>query len=86
MSWKVYMLQCADHTLYTGITTDIKRRLEEHNNDNKKGARYTRVRRPVFLVYQEDCTNRSHASSREYHLKKLPRTEKLKLVSPTKQT
>ncbi len=77
------MLQCADDTLYTGITTDVNRRIKEHNSDNKKGARYTRVRRPVCLVYLEDCDNRSHASSREYHLKKLPRTEKLKLVSQT---
>lgn len=80
------MLQCADDTLYTGITTDVNRRIKEHNSDNKKGARYTRVRRPVSLVYLEDCDNRSDASSREYHLKKLPRIEKLKLVSQTKTT
>lgn len=75
------MLRCADNSLYTGITTDIDRRLNEHNTDNKKGARYTRVRRPVELVYIEDCHNRAQASTREYHLKKLPRLEKLKLVS-----
>jgi len=80
MTWKVYILQCADDTLYTGITTDIERRLEEHNSDNKKGARYTRVRRPVNLVYQEDCDNRALASTREYQLKKLSRAKKLKLV------
>ena len=74
------MLQCADNSLYTGITTDIERRVDEHNTDNKKGARYTRVRRPVRLVYQEACDNRSHASTREYLLKKLPRSKKLKLV------
>jgi len=81
MTWKVYMLRCADNSLYTGITTDVERRLDEHNTDNKKGARYTRVRRPVKLVYQENCENRSEASSREYQLKKLSRHEKLKLVS-----
>ena len=80
MTWKVYILQCADNTLYTGITTDIERRVEEHNSDNRKGARYTRVRRPVSLVYQEDHKNRALASAREYQLKKLPRTKKLKLV------
>ena len=80
MTWKVYILQCADDPLYTGITTEIERRLEEHNSDNKKGARYTRVRRPVNLVYQEDCDNRALASTREYQLKKLSRAKKLKLV------
>ncbi len=75
------MLRCADDSLYTGITTDVDRRLDEHNTDNKKGARYTRVRRPVELVYQEVCQNRAQACSREYQLKKLPRVEKLKLVS-----
>ena len=83
MTWIVYMLHCADNTLYTGITTDLERRLDEHNSDNKKGARYTRVRRPVSLAYQENCEDRSHASSREYQLKKLPRAEKLKLVLNT---
>ena len=86
MTWKVYMLQCADNSLYSGITTDIKRRLEEHNTNNKKGARYTRARRPVSLVYQEHCDNRSQASCREYQLKKLTRTEKLKLVLLQVQT
>jgi len=81
MTWKVYMLRCADDSLYTGITTDVDRRLNEHNADNKRGARYTRVRRPVKLVYQETCQNRAEASSREYQLKKLSRHEKLKLVS-----
>ena len=86
MTWKVYILQCADKTLYTGITTDIERRVEEHNSDNKKGARYTRVRRPVSLVYQESCENRSDASTREYQLKKLPRSKKLRLVLNEAQT
>ena len=75
------MLQCADNSLYTGITTDVERRVMEHNTDNKKAARYTRVRRPVTLVYQEACEDRAHASTREYQLKKLARIEKLKLAS-----
>ncbi|MGK0375971.1 MAG: putative endonuclease [Arenicella sp.] len=86
MTWKVYMLQCADNSLYTGITTDIERRLKEHNSDNNKGARYTRVRRPVSLAYLEDCDDRADASKREYQLKRLPRSEKLKLVTTTTQT
>ena len=80
MSWKVYILHCADNTLYTGITTDIERRIKEHNNGNK-GARYTRTRRPVKLAYQESCISRSEASSREHSIKKLKRTEKLKLIN-----
>jgi len=81
MNWKVYVLQCADESLYTGITTDLNRRLNEHNTDNKKGARYTRARRPLNLIYYESYANRSEASSREYQLKKMSRAEKLKLAS-----
>ena len=79
MSWKVYILTCADSTLYTGITTDIERRIDEHNNNNK-GARYTRARRPVELAYQESCASRSDASRREHAIKQLNRTEKLELI------
>ena len=86
MSWIVYILRCADNTLYTGITTDADRRISEHNKDNKKGARYTRARRPVVLAYQEQCDNRSQASLREHQIKKLARKEKLKLISDSKQT
>ncbi|MFT5573317.1 MAG: putative endonuclease [Cryomorphaceae bacterium] len=80
MNWKVYILRCADNSLYTGITTDLERRLTEHNSDNKKGARYTRARRPVNLVYHEACEDRAQASSREYQLKKLSRKQKLTLA------
>ena len=79
MSWKVYILTCADSTLYTGITTDIERRIDEHNN-SIKGARYTRARRPVELAYQESCDSRSGASRREHAIKQLNRTEKLELI------
>jgi len=74
------MLRCADSSLYTGVTKDVQRRLQEHNNDNKKGAKYTRTRRPVNLVYQETCDDRAHASKREYDLKQLSRQQKLQLV------
>lgn len=79
MNWKVYILHCADNTLYTGITTDIDRRIHEHNN-GVKGARYTRSRRPVTLAYQEPYASRADASRREYSIKQLHRTEKLELI------
>jgi len=74
------MLRCADDSLYTGITKDVARRLLEHNTDNKKGARYTRARRPVELVYQEAGETRAHASRREHGLKQLSRNQKLRLL------
>lgn len=79
-SWFVYMLRCADDTLYTGIAKDVANRVEQHNNDNIKGAKYTRARRPVVLVYSEVCDSRSSASKREYELKQLSRVEKLDLI------
>jgi len=76
----VYILKCADDTLYTGITTELERRIEEHNGSDK-GAKYTRVRRPVSLVYSEEHLDRSSASKREYEIKKkMSRTEKLALI------
>ncbi|MBX2848275.1 MAG: GIY-YIG nuclease family protein [Acidiferrobacterales bacterium] len=80
MSWTVYILRCADDSLYTGITINVSRRLSEHNSDNKKGARYTRARRPVELIYQEKCQNRSDASQREHQIKQLSRSQKLALI------
>lgn len=74
-SWFVYILQCVDKTYYTGITTDLERRVEEHNS-SPKGARYTRAKRPVHLVYSESCDNRSEASKREHQIKKLTRSQK----------
>ena len=79
MSWFLYIVQCSDQTLYTGITTDIPRRLKEHNT--KKGAFYTKNKTPVELVYQESMLNRSEALKREKAIKKLTRQEKLELVS-----
>ncbi len=79
--WFVYMLCCADRTLYTGVTTDLQRRLQEHNGELKGGAKYTRVRRPVELVWQEVQEDRSAAAKREYEIKCLSRKKKLKLIA-----
>lgn len=78
-SWTVYMVCCADDSLYTGITTDPDRRIKEHNS-SVKGARYTRSRRPVHLVYAEVCESRSEALKREKALKALSRKEKHQLI------
>lgn len=78
--WTVYILECNDKTLYTGITTNLEKRLNEHNSD-KKGAKYTRYRRPVKVVYKEDAADRSAASKREWQIKKLSRKDKLLIVN-----
>lgn len=77
------MLRCADGSLYTGITTDVARRVAEHNGDIGLGARYTRSRRPVELVYVEAAANRSEAARREAAIKRLDRSRKLALCAPT---
>jgi len=74
----VYILKCADNSLYTGITNDLKKRIDSHNN-SKTGARYTKSRRPVALVYFEKKRNKSFALKREFQIKKMKREEKLKL-------
>lgn len=76
--WYVYMLSCNDGTLYTGVTTDLPRRVAEHN-EGARGAKYTRTRRPVSLVYSERHPSRSAACAREAQVKRLSRTEKLAL-------
>jgi putative endonuclease len=78
--WFVYVLRCADGTLYTGVTTDVARRVEEHNASTK-GAKYTRVRRPVALAHAELFPDRSQACAREAAIKKLSREEKLALFA-----
>ncbi|MBL4899667.1 MAG: endonuclease [Gammaproteobacteria bacterium] len=78
-TWTIYFLRCNDNSLYTGITTDIKRRLHQHNN-TKLGAKYTRARRPVKLVYSETAVDKSTASKREYQLRTLTKKQKEKLV------
>ena len=79
--WFVYYLRCANKSLYAGVTTDLTRRLHEHNTCNKKGAKYTRVRRPVILVYAETQENRQFACKREYQLKQLTKVKKEALVN-----
>jgi putative endonuclease len=74
----VYILECSDCTLYTGITTDVVRRLKEHNNSSL-GARYTKSRRPVKLVYSKDVENKSAALKEELRIKKMKRLDKVKL-------
>lgn len=78
--WHVYIVLCADNTLYTGVALDPVKREKEHNCDNKKAARYTRSRRPVRLVYIESCLSRSQACSRETEIKKLNRLAKDTLI------
>jgi len=77
--WYVYIVECADGSLYTGITTNIQRRVLEHNY-SFKAAKYTRSRRPVRLVYRKECENRSKASKEEYRIKRLKRKQKLELI------
>jgi len=82
MSWVCYLLQCADGTLYCGITNDLDKRLAAHNAG--EGAKYTRGRTPVTLAYCESCADKSAALKREMAIKSLPRTEKLALVEASK--
>ena len=79
ISWQVYLLRCADGTLYGGVTTDLERRVGEHNG-SRLGAKYTSGRRPVELVYARGFADRSSALKEESRIKKLPRKEKLKLI------
>ena len=76
-TWYLYILRCGDETLYTGITTDVQRRLADHRAG--KGAKYTRGRAPLELVYEEKCGTHSDALRREYAVKALTRAEKEKL-------
>lgn len=76
--WYLYILRCRDGSLYTGITTDVARRLEEHRSG--KGAKYTRGRAPLELVYRETCGTHSQALKRELEIKSLPRSHKKQLL------
>ena len=84
MAWYVYMLRCGDGSLYTGSTTDVERRLREHQGGT--GARYTRSRPPVTLAYAEEAPDRSAAQRREAAIKKLPRAQTLKLIEKGERT
>ena len=77
--WHVYMVRCSDGTLYTGITIDLEKRIEAHNS-GKDGARYTRSRRPVKLVYSEQVESKSAAAKLECQIKRLPRDKKKRMV------
>lgn len=83
MNWSVYIIQCSDGSLYTGVTTDIERRFAEHR-DGKRGARYFSGRQPESVVWQEEDHDRSSALRREAAIKKLSRQDKLALVAETK--
>ncbi len=84
MNHFVYILRCADGSLYTGYTTDIKKREQEHNGllNEKASARYTRTRRPVSLIYHESYSTRSEALKREAAIKRLTRMQKETLIAP----
>lgn len=84
MSAFTYIVECADGTLYTGWTVDVKQRLLAHNQ--KKGAKYTRMRVPVVLVYVESLNSKQLAQKREYEIKQLSRQDKLQLIAKAKQT
>lgn len=88
MSYFVYIVECADKTLYTGVATNVDRRIEEHNTSDK-GAKYTRARRPVKLLGKSEYKNRSEAQKEESRIKKMTRDQKIQyirlLFSPRKQ-
>lgn len=78
-SWHVYIVRCSDDTLYTGVARNLQQRIAEHN-EGKRGARYTRARRPVELLYHEPAVDRSSAQQREHQIKQMSRRQKLQLV------
>ncbi len=82
--YKIYILKCSDNTLYTWITTDLEKRLKQHNWEILGWAKYTLARKPVKLLYSENSENRSDASKREYKIKKLTRIKKLELIQNKK--
>lgn len=80
MKYFVYIVRCSDNSLYTGITTNVSRRVDEHNGKGKKGAKYTSMRQPVYLVYSAECENRSLASKEESRIKKITKKEKEEFI------
>ncbi len=79
--WFVYMVRCADTSLYTGIASNVERRILEHNHSSRIGSKYVRARRPVALVYKEKATSRNAALRREAAIKKLSRRAKEQLIN-----
>ena len=80
MAWHVYIIECSDGSLYTGITNDLDRRITAHNDG--RGAKYTKSRRPVRLRYSELAADRKNATQREYAIKSLRKAEKMRLITP----
>lgn len=78
--WVVYLLRCADDSLYCGITNHLEKRIKQHNGELVGGAKYTRANGPCELVYQENTKDRSTASKREYEIKSMTREDKLSLI------
>ena len=79
MAWHVYIIECSDGSLYTGITNDLDKRIAAHNDG--RGAKYTKSRRPVRLRYSEPAADRKNASQREYAIKSLSRVKKMQLIT-----
>ena len=79
MTWHVYIIECGDGSMYTGITNDLDKRITAHNDG--RGAKYTKSRRPVRLRYSEPATDRKNASQREYAIKSLPKAKKMQLIT-----
>lgn len=79
-AWSVYLLRCADNTLYCGITTNLQKRLRQHNGELVGGAKYTKIRQPCELVYSEPADNRSQATQKEYAIKQLSKAAKEYLI------
>ena len=77
--WYVYVVECKDKTLYTGIAKDVNRRIKDHNTTNK--CRYTRFRKPLKLIYKEFCLDYNTARKREYEIKKFSRKKKYELIN-----
>lgn len=80
-SWFVYILQCDDGSLYTGVTIDVERRVHEHNFDNRLAAKYTRARRPVVLKYQACFASRADACRHEHKIKTMKKRQKIQLIT-----
>lgn len=83
ITWYMYVIVCCDDSLYCGVTTNLERRLRQHNGVIKGGAKYTRSRRPCKYVYKEEALNRSDACKKEYRFKKLKRKRKLEYIDQT---
>ena len=77
--WKVYIIECSDLTYYTGISNDVEKRIDTHNK--KKGAKYTKTRTPVKLVYQQTFETKSLATKEEWRIKQLTRIQKISLIN-----